>query len=527
MATSTETTEKVAQFDDLKDGEMRQVKVGSLDVLLVRVDGEYHAMGAHCTHYGAPLVEGVLSGKHVICPWHHAVYDVTSGDHIEPPGRDCLTSFAVAVDGTNVNVTVLKDDKESRLPHFCKPRKGDDREIGIVGAGAAASMAAETLRKSGYTGKITMMTYEDDFPYDRPNVSKDYLMGEAEPSWMPLRSAKFYADHGISIVFGRRVMSVDVNTKEVIFDDDETRTFDMLLLATGGIPRQLPVPHADGAKVILLHSMNDANSIIERLKNIEGTPKVVVVGSSFIGLEVAQSLRHRGVEVAVATIDEIPFEKTLGRRVGNYVKDLHSNHGVDFHLGAEIARIEHFDRTTTVVLADETRLDADLVIVGIGVRPATDYVRGIKLNKDGSITVDSKMQVCEGVFAAGDIARFPSPQTGESIRVEHWRLANQHGQIAGYNMAGKETDYQEVPFFWTQHYGVSLRYVGHAQDWDTIAYEGTPESGDFIAYYMKNGQTMAACGTRDHALAQIHAQYRNGQSPRPPMGESSFDSAQV
>lgn len=527
MAKTSEITETVAQFDDLKDGEMKQVKVGPLDVLLVRVDGEYHAMGAHCVHYGAPLVDGVLSGKHVICPWHHAVYDVTSGDHIEPPGRDCLTSFAVALDGTNVNVTVLQDGRERRLPHFCKPRKGDDREIGIVGAGAAASMAAETLRKANYTGKITMMTYEDDFPYDRPNVSKDYLSGEAEPSWMPLRSPKFYADHGISIVFGRRVESVDVRTKEVTFDDGEARTFDMLLLATGGIPRQLPVPRADGASLYFLRSMNDANQIIEKLKNFEDTPRVVVIGSSFIGMEVAQSLRRRNVDVSVVTMDQTPFENTLGRRVGNYIKDLHTNHGVDFHLGAQISRIEHFNNTTTVVLSDETRLDADLVVVGIGVRPATDYVQGVELNKDGSITVDSKMQVCEGVFAAGDIAHFPDPQTGESIRVEHWRLANQHGQIAGYNMAGKATDYQEVPFFWTQHYGVSFRYVGYAHDWDTIAYEGTPESGDFIAYYMKDGKTLAACGTRDYALTQIHAQYRNGQSPRPPMGESSFDSAQV
>ncbi len=534
MASTETTTHTVAQFDDLQDGQMKQVSVAGLDILLVRVDGKYHAMGAHCVHYGAPLVKGVLTGNHLICPWHHAVYDVTTGDHIEPPGRNCLTSFSITINGQDVDLTVTRGASEHRMPDFCKANKDDLREIGIVGAGAAASMAAETLRKEGFTGKITLLTYEDDFPYDRPNISKEYMAGEADPEWMPLRSPQFYADNEISIVFGRRVTNVDLRTREVTFDDDERRTFDMLLLATGGTPRTLPVPGADGKNVFLLRTMHDADQILERLADIRDTRRVVIIGSSFIGMEVASSLRHRDVEVTVVSTDKVPFEKNLGPRVGRFLFNLHQQHGVEFHLDASVERIESSDNgtaTTTTVLADGTRLESDLVIVGIGVRPATDFIQGTTLNKDGSLTVDASMKLtdpaCPNVWAAGDIATFPHPQTGQPIRVEHWRLANQHGKIAGCNMAGNSKTYQEVPFFWTRHHGTTLKYVGHTQQWDNITFDGSPESGDFVAYYIKDGRVLAACGTRSHALTQIHAQFHRGEFPQPPIHPTSEDSAQL
>src|SRR5690606_34201395 len=239
--------------------------------------------------------------------------------------------------GQDVDLTVTRSTSEHRMPDFCKARKDDLREIGIVGTGAAASMAAATPRKEGFTGKITLLTYEDDFPYDRPNVSKGFMAGQVDPESMPLRSPQFYADNEISIVFGRRVTNVDLRTREVTFDDDERRTFDMLLLATGGTPRTLSVPGADGKNVFLLRSMHDADQILERLADIRDTRRVVIIGSSFIGMEVASSLRHRDVEVTVVSTDKVPFEKTLGPRIGRFLFNLHQQHGVAFHLD-EIGR---------------------------------------------------------------------------------------------------------------------------------------------------------------------------------------------
>ncbi len=502
-----DTTQTVAHVNDLQDGQATQVSVGDTDVLLARIDGAYHALGAHCVHYGAPLADGVLSGKTIICPWHHAVYDLTTGEHLEPPGRDCLTKFEVSVDGDDVVVTVPEGASEQRMPDFCEFDRKDTRDFGIVGAGAAASMAAETLRRAGYTGKITMLTYEDDAPYDRPNLSKAYLAGEGDADWLPLRPQEFYAEHGISLVFGRRVERVDVRERRVVFDDGEARQFDKLLLATGGVPRRLDIPGADADKVFLLRTIADADRIIEAA---DAANRAVVIGSSFIGMEVAASLTHRDVDVSVATIDKTPFEKSLGAEVGRYFLNLHRDNGVEFYLDASVERIDADGDKRSVVLGDGTRLDCDMVVIGVGVRPATDYVDGVGTNDDGSVTVDATMKLADGVYAAGDIARFPHPKTGELIRIEHWRLANQHGRIAGFNMAGEPKDYAEVPFFWTRQFDVSVKYVGYAHEWDHIDLDGSVDEGDFVAYYLKDGQVLAACGTRGDALTHVHDRMLRG-----------------
>lgn len=420
-------TKTVAKVDDLQDGQMKQVEVGELDVLLTRIDGKFHAVGAHCVHYGAPLAKGVLSGHTVICPWHHAVYNVVDGEHIEPPGRDCLTKFDVAIDGDEVIVTVPEGAEERRQPGLCTAAEDDGREFVILGAGAAGSYAAETLRRAGYTGRLTMITYEDDPPYDRPNLSKAFLAGDAEPEWLPLREESFYSAFDIGLECGRAVERVEVGAKKIIFADGETRSYDELLLATGGMPRSLEIPGTEFDHVFLLRNMDDANAIVDAAAEAE---KAVVIGSSFIGMEVAAALTSRQIEVSVASTDRIPFEKILGARVGQFFMDMHRDNGVEFHLKSGVERIEERDTGYAVILSDGAELAADLVVMGVGVRPRTSYLSGVELNDDGSVSVDATMKAANGLWAAGDIARFPYSKTGDSIRIEHWRLAEQHGKIA-------------------------------------------------------------------------------------------------
>ncbi|WP_168210598.1 apoptosis inducing factor family protein [Persicimonas caeni] len=505
-------TKTVAKVDDLQDGEMKQVEVGDTDVLLTRIDGDYHAVGAHCVHYGAPLANGVLSGNTVICPWHHAVYNVTDGEHIEPPGRDCLNKFEVNIEGDEVVVTVPDGAEEHRQPDFGGAAEGDEREFLILGAGAAGSFAAETLRRAGYTGKLAMITYEDDPPYDRPNLSKAYLAGDAEPDWLPLREKSFYKAFDIDLECGRAVERVEVGDKKIIFDDGETRTYDALLLATGGTPRTLDIPGTELDQVMLLRNVADADAIIAAA---EDARKAVVIGSSFIGMEVAASLTSRDIDVSVASIDRIPFERVLGERVGEYFLNMHRDNGVEFYLERGVERIEERDGSRVVVLDDGTELEADLVVMGVGVRPRTSYLSGIALNDDASVTVDATMKAADGLWAAGDIARFPHPKTGESIRIEHWRLAEQHGKIAALNMAGEHKEYDEVPFFWTRQFDTSVKYVGYAHDWDEINIEGDIGEGKFIARYLKDGRVLAACGTMGAKLTEIHDQMRRGEEVAP------------
>ncbi|MFP4600859.1 MAG: FAD-dependent oxidoreductase [Persicimonas sp.] len=503
----------VAKTDDLQDGDKMQVEVGDLDLLLVRVDGEYFALGAHCTHYGAPLVDGVLSGETLVCPWHHAVFNVTSGEHIEPPGRDCLNKFEVTIEGDDVVVEVAEGAEEHRQPDFCEPDEDDQRHFVILGAGAAGSMAAETLRKSGYTGRISMVTYETSPPYDRPNLSKAYLSGDAEPDWLPLRPSEFYEEHGIRLMADHRVERVDIAAKKVEFAGGESLPYDRLLVATGGVPRRLDIPGHDLDGVFLLRTIGDADAIIGAAEDAQ---KAVIIGSSFIGMEVAASLSQRDIDVSVVSVDEVPFENVLGADVGRYFLEMHQEHGVGFHLNTSIESIEGDGPARKVVLSDGTEIDADLVVIGVGVRPATDFLEGqLPLNEDGSISVDATMKAADDVWAAGDIVRFPHPKTGDPIRIEHWRLANQHGKCAALNMAGHETGYTEVPFFWTRQFDTSIKYVGHAHDWDEIYIDGDIADGDFIAYYINGDQVLAACGTRGGDLTYLQDAMRRDAAPTP------------
>lgn len=504
---------EIAKKDDLKNGEMKSYKIDdSNKILLSRIDDEYFAVGASCTHYGAQLEEGVLKGDTVMCPLHHACFNIKTGSLLEPPAMEALPKYEVKVEGDSVKVDIPAEITFSRTPDMVKKNnKSDNRTFLLLGAGASAYFAAQALRENGFMGNITMVTKENRTPYDRPNLSKDYLAGSAEPEWMPLRPDEFYTEYGIDIKQEMNIEGVNLEEKTVFFDTGENLKYDKLLIATGGIPRKLDIPGAGLKNVFYLRNFNDTDNIIEALKN---SKKAVVIGAGFIAMETAHSLTERGIKVTVIAPEEVPFERNFGKEIGNLFKKEHEKKGVTFRLKSSVKEFKGNNKVEYVVLESGEEIQTDMVIVGIGILPATGFLSGIDLLKDGSLKTDSYLKVAEDIYAAGDIATFPDFRTGSNIRVEHWRLAMQLGRTAGANMAGKQTKYEEVPFFWTQQAGMSLRYVGYVREWDEIIIDGNLAHKDFIAYYIKNNSVMAAAGiNRNKEMDAVHLLMKEQKLP--------------
>jgi apoptosis-inducing factor 3 len=505
---------ELAKVGDLKDGEMRACSAGETKVLLARVNGRFHAVGATCPHYGAPLAEGALCGERIICPWHHGSFDVTSGNLLEPPALDALPCYEVRVEDGHV-IALLPDEAEDRrTPPMAKgDTRQDDRTFVILGGGAAGYMAAQTLREEQFQGRILMLTREDRLPYDRPNLSKDYLHGHADPEWMPLRHDDFFSEHKIEVWRGREVARVDAQKKTILFKGGAQLVYNALLAATGGEPRTLPVSGSELMNVLILRSFSDADSIIAAA---ESAKRAVVIGASFIGMEAAFSLRTRGLEVTVVAPERTPFERTLGAEIGALFQKIHESNGVQFRLGARVRRIIGANQVEAVALETGDKIEADLVVVGVGVRPATDLLAGVTLHEDGGVIVDSHLRAADSLYAAGDIARFTDVRTKESSRIEHWRTALQQGRTAARNMAGHETVYDSVPFFWTTQFDTTLAYVGHAAQWDEIIFDSQVEEKNFLAFYVKGDQIRAVAGmNRDREMAMIEDLMRNNDLPAP------------
>ncbi|MBI2503071.1 MAG: FAD-dependent oxidoreductase [Candidatus Latescibacteria bacterium] len=504
----------VAQADELREGQMKQVSVEGTEVLLARVGGQYHAVGAHCTHYGAPLATGVLSGTRVVCPWHHACFSVVSGDQEEPPGLDALPCFEVRVENGQVLVAVPEEAPKQRLPQMAAPDAADKRIFAVLGGGAAGAAAVETLRQEGYRGRVLLITGETFLPYDRTTLSKGYLAEREKQSGVkPLRSETFYQEHGIEIIPGKTVSKVRAEARQIEFADGSTLHYDALLLATGGIPRRLPVPGAELEGVLTLRAPGDVDRIAAAA---QAGSRAVVIGSSFIGMECAAALRSRKVQVQVVAMEQVPFERVLGREVGGLFKTLGEENGVVFHFNAQVDHFAGKGKVEKVVLKSGAELEAELVVIGAGVRPATEYLDGGAKNPDGSVSVDECMKVvgADRLYAAGDIAAFPDPLSGERIRIEHWRVAGQQGRVAARNMAGHATPFTQVPFFWTRQFNQNLRYVGYASSWDEVVLDGDLGQKNFLAYYVRGGQVRAVAGAgRDQALCAIEECLRLRKMP--------------
>jgi len=480
---------------ELAEGGQKLVTAGEDPVLLTRLDGKIYAVGNKCTHYECKLNEGVLLGRTVICRCHDARFDLTTGKVISPPALNDLPVYPVKVEGGDV---LLGPVQKARFP---KVEGTDARTFLIIGGGAAGNAAAETLRRDGFAGRIVMITPEPDLPYDRPNLSKEFLSGEAKPEWMPLRSEKFYANQNIDVMLNARVKSLDPGKKSVTLEDGRQITYDKALLATGAVPRRLPIPGADGEACFQLRSFADARMIAEAAA---GAKTAVLVGAGFIGMELASSLRQRGLSVEVAAPEPLPFARIVGERIASYLTSRHEEKGVVFHLGANITKVSGPRGAKEVELSNGTKIRGDFVVFGLGVSPAVEWLAGTGLVESGAVPVNARLQTKHpDVFAAGDIAVVPDPLGRGAQRIEHWVVAERQGQHAARAMLGAAAPYEHVPFFWTRQTGVSLKYVGLAREWDQVVYRGDVEKGKFLAGFYLKGTLLAAAsiGMNDETTA--------------------------
>jgi NADPH-dependent 2,4-dienoyl-CoA reductase/sulfur reductase-like enzyme/nitrite reductase/ring-hydroxylating ferredoxin subunit len=474
---------------DLADGAMLAGKAGDDDVLLARSGDELFAVGAFCTHYHGPLAEGLLVGQTVRCPWHHACFDLRTGSAVAAPAARPLEVFRAFREGGLIRV------------------EAQPRHVVIVGAGAAGWFAASELRRIGYPGRVTLLTSEERLPYDKPNLSKDYLAGKAPEDWIPLRSAEEYAAERIELRLKTSVEGIDTAAREVRLAGGERIAFDRLILATGATPRALDVATAPDARVHYLRTWSDANAIRDAARDAK---RAVVIGASFIGLEVAASLRELGLDVTVVGPEEHPLERPLGTAVAQFVRRLHEAHGVQFRLGRRPAAITH----AAVRLDDGSELPADLIVAGVGVTPDLALAQAAGLQVDNGVIVNELLETSvRGIFAAGDIARYPSARKGEAIRVEHWVAAARQGQAAARNAIGQRERFSAVPFFWSQHYDLVLAYVGHASRTDDVEICGSFDASSAAAIYREHGEITAVVTLfRDDVSLAVEAAMERNES---------------
>src|SRR5438093_13645417 len=482
----------------LADGGTLLGRVADDDVLLVRSGTELYAVGAHCTHYHGPLADGLVVGDTVRCPLHHACFSLRNGEPLRAPALDPIACWKLERRGETVFVREkLPEPKPSAVaagPHA-------PASVIIIGGGGAGLAAADMLRREGYDGPIAMFTAEDAPPSDRPNLSKDYLAGQAQEDWIPLRSPEYFTERRIELVLGSRVSAIDPPARTVTLGDGSKRAFGALLIATGADPVRLPIPGADGANVHYLRSFADSRALVAKA----GTARhVVVVGASFIGLEVAASLRTRGIAVDAVAPEATPMERVMGAEVGRFIQSLHEEKGVVFHLGQTVRRVDG----RTVTLSSGAALDADFVVMGVGVSPVIDLAEKAGLAVDRGISVNEFLETsAPGIFAAGDIARWPDPHSGDRIRVEHWGVAERQGQVAARNILGVRERFDTVPFFWSQHYDVTINYVGHAEHWDAVRVDGRLDSRDCAVTYSRAGRRLAvATIVRDRESLAVEAE---------------------
>ena len=469
---------KGVPFADVPDGGILIGQAAGEPVLLVRRGQDVWAVAAACGHWGFPLADGIVVDCQIRCPVHHAWFDCRTGEAVGPPSPRDIATWEVFREGDRVRVGAKRPMPKAR------ETRGGPASVVMVGAGGAADYAAATLRREGYRGPITLVGRDAEFiPMDRPNLSKDYLSGVAPEEWLPVRDEAYYKKHELTVVPGVEVTKLEPAAHRVHLADGRALEYGALLLATGAAAIRLDIPGASLPHVFTLRTLPETRGILGRV--VKDRP-AVVIGASFIGLEAAASLRARGMDVHVVAPDARPLERILGPELGDFVRALHEEHGVDFHLGRKPASILE----KSVTLDDGTTLAADLVVMGVGVRPLTALAEGAGLRVDKGVVVDEFLRTsAPDVYAAGDIARYPVP--GGSQRIEHWVVAQQQGQTAARNMLGRNERFRTVPFFWSQHYDVQINYVGHAERWDAIQVAGSIAKRDATVAYRLNGKIVA------------------------------------
>ncbi len=471
---------------DLLEGIPFLGQVDGEAVVLVRAGSEVHALGATCTHYGGPLAEGRVFGGAIHCPWHHACFDLATG-RASGPALAPIACWDVALEGGTIRVGAKRDAKPADT--------AEPTSVVIIGGGAAGVACAEALRSEGHRGAITIINGEGSDPVDRPNLSKDYLAGAAPEEWAYLRSRDALKGIDVSLV-DEQATAIDTTARSVRLTSGRDVAWDALLLATGAAPIRLPIDGAHLPHVHSLRTLADSRSIATATT---ATTQAVIIGASFIGLEVAASLRARGATVTVVGPETVPLARVLGDDVGAFVQRVHEGKGVTFRLGRKPQSIT----ADHVILDDGTRLPANLVVMGVGVKPRLELAEAAGLRVDRGVIVDDELRAAPGIWAAGDIARYPYDDA--LVRIEHWQVAVRHGQAAAQSMLGRGAR-RDIPFFWSQHHDVTLGYVGHAERFDKPAIHGSLDGRDAHVVY-RDGGTVRAVLTigRDQLALDVEA----------------------
>ncbi|MGZ3783604.1 MAG: FAD-dependent oxidoreductase [Bdellovibrio sp.] len=456
----------------LKNGTSMLGHVGNEPVLLVYQDGEYFAVGTKCSHYGGPLNEGIIEGEVLHCPWHHGCFDLRTGEALKAPALNAIPAWKTEIHDGRVFVT----EKKSFVVH-CREDTESQRFV-IIGGGAAGTAAAVMLRQQGFQGSISIIDEGKDLPYDRPNLSKDFLAGNAPEKWIPLYTEKFYKENKITLELATRAQKIDPHRRSIFLSNGKTFRYDRCLISTGGVPHKPSIPGIEKPNVYFLRTLLDCRRIIARTS---WAFRAVIVGAGFIGMETAAALRMRNIDVHIVAPDEEPLLKVVGIHVGSYLRKLHEKNGVKFHLGHTVKEI----RERSITLDNGQNVDCDFVLIGAGIQLNTSLADSAGCHCHDGITVDEYLETTvPDIFAAGDIARWPDPRSQRSIRVEHWEVAERQGQVAALNMLGDRIKFQDVPFFWTKQYEVKLGYVGYSDRFDRMDVMGSTEKDDFaVAYY--------------------------------------------
>jgi NADPH-dependent 2,4-dienoyl-CoA reductase/sulfur reductase-like enzyme/nitrite reductase/ring-hydroxylating ferredoxin subunit len=489
------------KFESLVENEPLLGHFDGEAAILVRQGNEIFATAATCTHYNGPLAEGLVVGETIHCPWHHARFSLRTGEALGAPALNPVSCFNIL----RRNDMVMIDGKKPA--DFRVPWPLNPSSVVIVGAGAAGAACADMLRVKGYTGSITLAGDEEPGPVDRPNLSKDYLAGTASEDWIPLRTREYYDSIDVALITDDPAVRISTVDHQVVLRSGRTLGYGALLLATGAEPRSLSIEGADLPHVYRLRTLADSKAIID---NAQRAKTCVVIGASFIGLEVAASLRQRGLKVSVVGQESVPLGKILGEELGRFIQELHEQHEVRFFLNAKPRAI----REDRVELGDGSFVEADMVILGVGVSPRTSLAEAAGIKVDNGVVVDESLRTsATDVFGAGDVARFPEVVSGEPARIEHWVVAERQGQAVARLMLGIGGAFREAPFFWSQHYDVTISYVGHASSWDDCELQGDLQKHDACAAYRRNGKTIAVATIgRDHLSLRVEAAMEQGDS---------------
>ena len=516
MTTTPTTRHRVAALGDLPENEMRTVEAGDTKVLLIRRGDTVHALAALCPHKGVPLDKGIIDGDRIVCGIHRAAFAIASGEVVEPPACESLARYEVTVEGDEVHVDVPEDAEPHPVPPMASRTAGtpDTRHFVIVGAGGAGWTAAETLRREGFTGRISVVTDEENLPYDRTDLSKAYLKADdpdgPDDPWR--RDAAFCEAHDITVVRGT-AETLNADDRRLVLHGGQSLAYDAILLATGCDARMLDVPGAELDGIHTIRSLADAKALRADVAALPEGARVAVVGGGFVGMEAAASLGGRGFDVTAVLTDAVPFKAVIGEAMGRRLRDEHEANGVSFRTG-KVMGFAGDGRVERIELEGGEPVEADLVVVGIGAVPRTGWL-DLPTDDDGGITVaaDGSVPGVDGVWAAGDIARIPTPWG--RVRIEHWRHAQQLGALAARAMLGREASYSEAPFFWTMQWiGGSYSYTGHAEGWDEVRDEGDASSPNFIRSYVKDGKVMATFG---HGMLARQAEVERAMAREGPL----------